>query len=356
MSNKFKIYIFSILTIFLLSVPQAFSGGSIGNLDFPETDSSEDTLAAFFDLRDRETYVQVTNTGNDIEPEDGTATNVAVTVHVQIFNVADNCNENNFFDNYTPADTHVYNMRDILRNDGSPSGVVLPDGAYGIVMISTINAEGDLESDVDTLIGNIRMLDNSGYEYRTNIAADPIGPPNENFGANTITFNFNTVGGVILSDVVGFTYFKNEEAGEVEIADILDINAGFTVDILNNNEVPQSCRSVIFACVNQDNPLLEELLSGGGGDTDDDDFSANVASFEYGINNAIPHSKGGELLCPGNITSEGFVILDFQTLWTRDDQEFVGYIGLNNGNGRGSLDSFWFQNGTFLDGQFEPGG
>ena len=34
--------------------------------------------------------------------------------------------------------------------------------------------------------------------------------------------------------------------------------------------------------------------------------SANVASFEYGINDAIPHSRGGELLCPGNNIAEGF--------------------------------------------------
>ena len=197
------------------------------------------------------------------------------------------------------------------------------------------------------LIGNIRILDNLGYEYRTNIAGDPVGfDGQENFGGNTITLNFNTAGGVILSDVVGFVYTKNEDAGEVEIANILDNFAGFDVDILNNNEVPQSCRNVIFACVDQDNPLLEELLSGGGGDADDDDFSATVASFEYGINEAIPHSKGGELLCPGNVTSEGFVKLEFDT-FIGEGQEFVGYIGLNNGNGRGSLDSFWFRNGLF---------
>jgi len=351
MNNKIAIFFFSFLTILLLSVPQAFSGGSGNNLDFPETDSSEDTLSAFFDLRDRETYIQVTNTGNDIELGDGLATNVAVTVHVQIFNVAENCNENNFFDNYTPADTHVYNMRDILRNDGSPSGVVLPENAYGIVIVSTINAGGFLESNFDTLIGNIRMLDNSGYEYRTNIAGDPVefdGQPN--FGGNTVTFNFNTVGGVTLSDVVGFSYTKIEEAGEVEIADILDNFAGFNIDIINNSEVAQSCRNVIFACVDQDNPLLEELLAG---DDDDDfigsEFSANVASFEYGINNAIPHSKGGELLCPGNITSEGILKMEFQTD-NDDGQEFVGYIGLNNGNGRGSIDSFWFRNGLFPQG------
>ena len=50
----------------------------------------------------------------------------------------DNCNENNFFDAYTPNDTHVYYIRDILTNDGNPSGVVLPDDAYGIVSVGVI--------------------------------------------------------------------------------------------------------------------------------------------------------------------------------------------------------------------------
>ena len=348
MKNKLTIFLFSILTIFILAAPQAFSGGSGGNLDFIESDSAEDGLAAFFDLRDRETYIQITNTGVDLNPGDSDDSG-PITVHVQIFNVANNCNENNFFDNYTPADTHVYNLRDIIRNDGAPSGVVLPDDAYGIVYIAAVDSSGDLNSGADMLIGNIRMVDNAGYEYRTNIAGDPVefGGDQINFGGNNITLNFNTVGGVTLSDVIGFVYTKNEDAGEVEIANILDNFAGFEVDILNNNEVPQSCRNVIFACVDQDNPLLEELLSGGSdGDADDDDFSATVASFEYGINNAIPHSKGGELLCPGNITSEGFVTLNFDGRLD-DGQEFVGYIGLNNGNGRGSLDSFWFRNGLF---------
>ena len=27
-----------------------------------------------------------------------------------------------------------------------------------------------------------------------------------------------------------------------------------------------------------------------------------------------------------------------------DTDRFIGYIGLNNGNGRGSMDSFWYPN------------
>jgi len=82
--------------------------------------------------------------------------------------------------------------------------------------------------------------------------------------------------------------------------------------------------------VDQDNPLLEALLEEVG--------NANVASFEYGINNAIPHSKGGELLCPGNTISEGFVRLQYLEKGDESEDETILFIGLNNGNGRGSMD------------------
>ena len=47
-----------------------------------------------------------------------------------------------FFDVYTPNDTHVYNMREILTNDGNPSGVVLPENAYGFVAVTQVNQIG----------------------------------------------------------------------------------------------------------------------------------------------------------------------------------------------------------------------
>jgi len=130
MYRYFKIFSITFISLFLFSTIQAFSGGSIIHLlEFPETDTSEDKLLAFFDLRDRETFIQITNTGVDLrtdsdddDEDDRSGDNI--TLHIQIFNVDDNCNENNFFDVYTPADTHIYNMRDILTNDGTPSGVV----------------------------------------------------------------------------------------------------------------------------------------------------------------------------------------------------------------------------------------
>ncbi len=97
----------------------AFASVSVyagGGFSIQETDFADLQLVGFFDLRDRESFIQITNTDVD-----------AQTIHIQLFNVGNNCNENNFFDAYTPNDTHVYNIRDITTNGGNPSGVVLPE-------------------------------------------------------------------------------------------------------------------------------------------------------------------------------------------------------------------------------------
>ena len=300
-------------------IPNSYSG-----IPIPETDNGENfELYSFFDLRDRESFVQLTN----IESFGG-------TVHVQIFDVSNNCNENNFFDTYTGNDTHVYNMRDIQTNNGNPSGVVLPDDAYGIVSIISVDPVTGLFNDFNRLIGNFRVVDNNGYEYRTN----SVNANGNFFWANErITFNFNTEGGVILSDVVGLTFTREDQ---VEAADISTIFFAADINILNQDEVIFSCRNVIFACTDQDNPLLESLLEEVG--------VASVASFEYGINNAIPHSKGGELLCPGNNISDGFVTIERVPTEVSIFRFFIGFIGLNNGNGRGSMDSFWYPSENFV--------
>ena len=314
--------LFSIIT----PTQHLVAGGGQGEFEIPGTDFDDAIyLAYFFDLRERESFIQITNTS----PEQK-------LLHVQIFNVNDNCNENDFFDNYTISDTHVYNMRDIITNDGNPSGVILPDDAYGIVTITNPNG------DDGNLTGNFRIIDNSGYEYRTNAMVYPnsSAPDNPDF---TNTFNFNSNNGVTLSDVVGINIFFCE-GDELCASEILDIFITYDIDIYDKNEVVFSCRDVIFACVDQDNPLYEELLS-----TTDNTFgepNANVASFEYGINNAIPHSRGSELLCPGNTIDEGIVRMIGQG--GGDDTESIFFfVGLNNGNGRGSMDSVWNTAGIF---------
>ncbi len=327
---KFKKSIFILffaLTLCLIPIKNSYSGQLMNSsVNFSDTDGARpNQLISFFDLRDRESFIQVTNVDS-----------VDILTHIQIWNVDSNCNENDFFDGFTINDTHVYNMRDIQTNDGNPSGVVLPDNAYGIVVISTsVSPGGNLANNL--IIGNFRIIDNLGYEYRTNSQAAAIfstGGPFPPF-----TFNFNKESGVTLSDVVGITVSFTEDITELDASNFTkNQNRLFGIDIVNNDEVVFSCRNVIFACIDEDNPRQEELL----------EFieDASIARFEYGINEAIPHSKGGEVLCPGNNISEGFVLLDnvVQNIDESPGVRFYGYIGLNNGNGRGSMDSWWIYN------------
>lgn len=329
---KNKILAFLLITVFAINfAPVDTNAGGPPQRPFNAsgTDSGAfGSLVYFFDLRDRETFIQVTYFEEVVQ-------GISANMHVQIFDVSNNCNENDFFDVYTPNDTHTYNMRDIQTNDGNPSGVVLPDGAYGIVTV--IYEPVVLTQTAVSLIGNVRVQDNSGFEYRTNAQffSRAAGPGNGSSEEDFYSFNFNQEAGIGWSDVVGVTLSTEESSFAFEyVADPLIAFNTFDIDIINNNEVPFSCRDVIFACVNQESALLESLLEFAG--------TASVASFEYGINNAIPHTKGGELLCPGNVTGEGVVILrpELQP-GTENSRSFFGFVGLNNGNGRGSLDSFW---------------
>ncbi len=326
-----KTKILSLIICFLIiGSVNSFAGGF--GLPVNETDNDENfSLFAFYDLRDRESFLQFTN--KDSSP---------ARVHVQIFDVGNLCNENNFFDAYTPNDTHVYNMRDILTNDGNPSGVELPEDAYGIAIFSTNSPENFFIP--GRIIGNFRVLDNSGFEYRTNMAGISAEEPFFNFA--DYYANFNQQGGVSLSDIVGLLVHLNTEDPIEDIwsaSDILNTFVVADVDIIDNSEVLLSCRDVIFACVKPDDAIVDELLTVSSGENNFDGTNgASVASFEYGINNAIPHSKGGELLCPGNVIGEGILNLTIQGITPEnDDVVFPAFIGLNNGNGRGSMDSLW---------------
>ena len=349
-----KLLLIPVLLIsFLLLMDSAAYAGMVRDFDPPETDTSDDTLVFFFDLRDRETFIQLTNTDLPLNGPDVVMSNftpgVDVTVHIQVFDVSNNCNENDFFDVYTPKDTHIYNMRDIQTNDGNPAGFILPDGAYGFVFALVIAPDGiegepagSIWANAEILIGNLRIIDNSGYEYRTNgqseNAFDPEDPPNERYA----TFNYNTSGGITLSDIVGVAYEDDGDAGEAIVDDILDDDnfAVINIDIFDLNENIFSCRDVIFACVNENSTLLDQLIEEANNETDG---SASVARAEYGINEAIPHSKGGELLCPGNNISQGIVRMENLQNTMDDPDDFAVWIGLNNGNGRGSMDSLWYE-------------
>ena len=319
------------ISFLILGAVKGYSGGPANEI--PSTDTDQNfTLFAFYDLRDRESFLQITNT-----------VDLPARIHFQIFDAGNLCNENNFFDDYTGNDTHVYNMRDILTNDGNDSGVVLPEGSYGIVAITTVDPSDDNSLDDGSIVGNFRVLDDLGYEYRTNMIGI-LSNEQDVATSSLYHFNFNQESGVILSDIVG-TFITIDSNDEWNASNVINSFAVLDVDIINNNEVLLSCRDVIFACVKPEDPIVEDLFAETGIITRFEGVNgASVASFEYGINNTITNSKGGELLCPGNTIGEGVVRLRLQGLAAPDSEGFSGeafplFIGLNNGNGRGSMDS-----------------
>lgn len=220
--------VFSFLIIY--ASESAFTGAD----DIGVTDSASMQLYSFFDLRDRDSFIQITNTANSNQ-----------VIHVQIFNVMDNCNENNFYDTYTGSDTYTYNLRNIITNDGNPAGVVLPGDAFGIVVATTVLGVGENSVINQVLIGNSRIIDILGYEYRSNL----IGIQFDFFQPEAIsTFNFSQQAGTALSDFVGIALHDTGPAfPEVSVSDALNVNIAINVDIYNNNEVVFSCRDVVFA-------------------------------------------------------------------------------------------------------------
>ncbi|HWP92232.1 MAG TPA: hypothetical protein VNN20_08560 [Thermodesulfobacteriota bacterium] len=286
-----------LLLALLLMVPAKSWAGAPGLFD---TDGLNAQMVGFWDLRNRNSFAQVTNTSA-----------LPITVHVQIFNAASGCLEVDFYDTYTGNDTHVYDLRGIVRNDGGPLSIVLPDGGFGIIVVTNVAgvfgpALGNFIEDY-VLTGNFRVVDFAGYEYRSNFD----GVPNILTGlADDLTFNFNNVNGNSLSDVVGIV-LDDTGPGFFEV-----IAAGtfitFDVFLFDQFENPISCDLFTFACT--------------------------ASSLDVGINGALPNSRGAGSLCPANVDTVGHVRL-FGVAAAGD--YFTGFVGLNNGDGTGSMDTWW---------------
>ena len=314
-------------------------------INLNETDAEHDVLVGVFDLRDRESYIQVTLT--DDPDLDG------ALVHIQIFNLAQDCFENNFFDFYTTDDTHIYNLRDIASNDGNDPGVVLPDDSYGFVVV-----QFDDRSDDNEGIGNMRMADANGFEYRTNLqAAGNDGDEDPNSDDNEWWLNFNTEQGVILSDIFAVPVSELDQFTDgTQLAPITRNYVVANVELYDLNEVLFSCVDVVFACTDGSSELIPELLEEIAQD-DDDEIGQVQVGAEFGINETIPSSKGAQVVCPNNTVSAGTVFFNEEdnrfNSGDSDNSALIMFIGLNDGNGRGTFDSAWSGESIFNEGQ-EP--
>src|SRR3989304_2756738 len=88
-----------VLAVLLIVPIKAWAGAFEEDFEVPDTDETGFALANFWDLRTRISTVQITN-----------VCTFPIRTHVQIFNVPDDCDEFDFFDNFTENDTHVYDL------------------------------------------------------------------------------------------------------------------------------------------------------------------------------------------------------------------------------------------------------
>lgn len=333
-----------ILTMFLLVPPNVFAGSgpppalTQSDIEWLDNTEPDEEVFAYYDLRNRKTYIQVTN----VETQDPEAL-PTVCLHIQIFQQDQNCDELDFEDELTPNDTVIYDMDNLVRNDGSPVPVNLNDDSYGYVAISAYECGDRDEDGLDNpLLGNFRIIDDSGYEYRMNLITDRNDGdlteevPNEEdldtaFRAN-IVIPFNTVDGATHADLVAFVMNDN--------TNLSGSNEGPTSDLVYNEETGVTFD--VFQIDENEERLSCDRKTIGCGPTID---------MNYGINEDYPNSKGGPLLCegagllPGQ--RHGYISLENATMLSPLDAvsppldsifEFVCLVGLNNGNGTGSMD------------------
>lgn len=270
----------------MFALPETGKAGHLAAI----TDNSSTRLVGYWDLRDRETFFQVTNiTGAD------------VNIHIQIYDVSTGCAEFDYFDTLTPRDTHVYDVSSLDRNNGVALSPPDLSGGHGIIAITQTDGTGSTLDD-DALTGNFSIFDSAGFEYRTNFAGDSDNTDSD----DDFTINFNNVDGSVFTDLVVIGYDTTDGG--------IDPDTGTAnIELFDADENPISCPDIVLGC---------EFDSDGLG---------NV--INVGINQAVTNSRGGPSLCLGTDTV-GYIEVDS----VEGDRQAV-FIGLNNGNSTGSMDS-----------------
>jgi len=328
-----------------------------------QTDMGAFRLVYFVDTRERDSFVQVTNT-----------TTRGVSIHVQVFDINGDvspCHQCDFPDTLTGEDTHVYDIKGMISNGTGQLECGLDDGHYGFVVISfdqyldggPVCAEGPgCIVEGGPLIGMFRIIDESGYEYRTNAAGKEVrkGDHNGWIGSDEevligpggrswdMAVNFELADGNNLSDLVGITYWEQDHRS-VDADPLVGTAFGgqFSdgTEIWRDNETFNSCDLTVFSCA--------------------------PGNVDKGIDDSLPNSKGqinqvcttDRLNVDGNA---GWLHLPFSGFscqppfgdastfkcveGIKRDLFFVGFIGLNNGDGTGSMDSWWSEKPHFFRG------
>ncbi len=321
----------------LIFVPARAWAGGILPLSIADTDNDTGVLMLFgvFDQREGNTTIQLTNTSS-----------LPLRVHVQIFDVSDNCRVTSFFDTYTHDDTFVYDLSNMVSNDGQDI-TDFSDPSYGIFVASVADGNGDIA--LGQAIGNIRIVRDEGYEYRTNlnglsvlsIAGDVLGAFFSLPGNYSIPFD--SVDGNNMSDVYGIAVLPlfdlSTATGTATVSVAGNIFAGFSANIWDENEQVEDCPPVAFLCDLDNAGTVASIVFGLFG-------QSPVVGFDLGINGAHPASRegnnllvqDGDNICSGPDQVDQLILDGFITA-IPPGVIFSGFYGLNNGGDTGSMDS-----------------
>ena len=296
-----------LLIILLLSSLNTLNGYSAPFYPNIETEKSSFQLFYYWDLRNRDSSFQVFNTSN-----------TGIRVHVQVFmanSTVHPCEDIDFVDEFTPFDTHIYQLKNLIRNNGTPlpPDFGVSNNTFGFAVVTVVSATG-LEPVMNPVLqGSFRIVDNSGYEYRAN----PAGVSSTSSPTDHYSFNFDTLGSSTFSDVVGIPIIR-VGSGFGIVQGGQNIFAKFDLFIVDEDENDLSCSPAIFTC--------------------------SASGLNKGINNTIRNTKDNSRICN---TSQNTGLMRFEPpLFSgggpglTQAEFFVGFIGLNDGANIGSMDSF----------------
>ncbi len=332
--SLYKIKYFIVLAVLLVLPVQAMASDNYPYVT--QTDTGSDRIVAFWDMRGRESFVQVTNTSSE-----------KINIHVQIFDIMNplsECFECNFNDMLTPNDTHVYDMQGMMTNQIFPpftpmapravcGGITGNSFGFMVITFTGVTGGGNVWA---PLIGMFRVIDDLGYEYRANAPAEQHEGKGRILGNNTIV-NFSLANGNLLSDLVGIVYATTGDPTRVEAGP--GIGAAFDpIMSYDDGEHDTSCPPTLFSCAE--------------------------ITFDRGIDFSVPNSAGqiNHLCLTAQLdaigVSSAWLDMPFAGFLCRDENGdsircidgqdapytnvwFHGLVGLNNGDGTGSIDSWW---------------
>lgn len=263
------------------------------------TDTESSTLVGYWDLRDRESFFQVTNTTGEDQ-----------RVHIQIYDINTGCAEFDYFDTLTPRDTHVYNIGDLDRNNGAELSAPDLTGGHGIVAVTHVDGTDAIDTE-PVLSGNFRINDNDGYRYSTNLAnvnnGESISLPLDS------SVNFNNVDSSGFADlvIIGLDFVSNPGG-------VVPVDQDYNFRLFDDQENPISCPEATLGC--------------------------QEGVINVGVNQTLTNSRGGPSVCLGS-DSTGFLEIETEIV---NPEAYVIFMGLNNGNGTGSMDSAFFDSPSLI--------